>query len=99
MLCRATAILISALLIASGLALAATVDQPASPLAPNSDLVAPISAADRALVEDLEHRSFVYFWEQADHGTGLVLDRARVDGGRAQSTRREIASAAPTRVG
>jgi hypothetical protein len=99
MLCHATAILISALLLAPGVVPAATVDQPAPPPAPNSDLVAPISAADRALVEDLEHRSFAYFWEQADRGTGLVLDRARVDGGRAKGPSRDIASAAATGFG
>src|SRR5580692_7409661 len=99
MLCRATAILISVLLLAPGVLPAATVDQPVSLPAPNSDLVAPVSASDRALVEDLEHRSIVYFWEQADRGTGLVLDRARVDGGRAKGPSRDIASAAATGFG
>ncbi|MBV9769580.1 MAG: hypothetical protein JOZ32_08420 [Bryobacterales bacterium] len=55
--------------------------------------------ADRAFVEDLEHRSFVYFWEQADRGTGLVLDRARVDGGRAKGPSRDVASTAATGFG
>ena len=58
-----------------------------------------MSAADRAFVEDLEHRSFEYFWEQADRGTGLVLDRARVDGGRAKGPSRDIASTAATGFG
>jgi hypothetical protein len=93
MLCRATSILLSVLLVVS----AATVDQPA-PVA-GGDRVAPVSAADRAFVEDLEHRSFDYFWEQADHGTGLVLDRARVDGGRAKGPSRDIASTAATGFG
>src|ERR1700733_1420956 len=101
---RATASLISVLpigllLVVPGVVPAATVDHPPAPPVANVDQVAPVSPADRAFVEDLERRSFEYFWEQADHGTGLVLDRARVDGGGAQSTRREIASAAPTRVG
>jgi hypothetical protein len=95
---RATAILLSVLLIAPGLAPAATVDLlPAAPVA--ADQVAPVSLEDRAFVEDLEHRSFAYFWEQADLGTGLVLDRARVDGGRAKGPSRDIASAAATGFG
>jgi hypothetical protein len=35
---------------------------------------------DRFL-EDLSHRSFLYFWEQADPSTGLVRDRALADSG------------------
>ncbi len=90
---RATAILLSALLTAS----AGTVDR-AAPVAA-TDQVAPVSAADRAFVQDLERRSFEYFWEQADRGTGLVLDRARVDGGRAKGPSRDIASTAATGFG
>jgi hypothetical protein len=63
------------------------------------DQVAPVAPADRAFIEDIEHRTFVYFWEQADHGTGLVLDRARVDGGRAKGPSRDIASTAATGFG
>ena len=73
-------------------------EQPPAPPV-NTDQVAPVSPADRAFVEDLEHRSFEYFWEQADHGTGLVLDRARVDGGRAKGPSRDIASTAATGFG
>ena len=36
-----------------------------------------LSASDQALPEDLEHRAFLYFFEQGDPGTGLVRDRAR----------------------
>lgn len=39
-----------------------------------------LSAKDQAFLEDLSRRSFLYFWEQADSATGLVLDRARTDG-------------------
>jgi hypothetical protein len=94
MFSRATAILLNVLLAASG----ATVEQPPAPPV-NTDKVAPVSLADRAFVEDLEHRSFEYFWEQADHGTGLVLDRARVDGGHAKGPSRDIASTAATGFG
>ncbi|MBV9406746.1 MAG: hypothetical protein JO211_15475, partial [Acidobacteriaceae bacterium] len=40
----------------------------------------PIKAEDRKFLEDYAHRCFLYFWEQADDHTGIVLDRARNDG-------------------
>src|ERR1700686_5576875 len=92
---RAAAIFLSVLLTASGVASADTGVVPAT----MADQLAPVAATDRVFVEDLEHRSFVYFWEQADRGTGLVLDRARVDGGRAKGPSRDIASAAATGFG
>jgi len=58
-----------------------------------------ISAQDRAFLEDLEHRAFLYFWEQTDSSTGLVLDRASADGGRAKGPSRDIASLAATGFG
>ena len=60
---------------------------------------AQISASDRAFLEDLERRSVLYFWEQADHSTGLVLDRANADGGRAKGPSRDISSIAATGFG
>ncbi len=39
-----------------------------------------LSAQDRALLIDLERRSFRYFLEHADPHTGLVLDRAHTNG-------------------
>ena len=60
---------------------------------------APLSQSDREFLEDLEHRAFLYFWEQSDHGTGLVLDRASGDGGRAKGPSRDIASIAATGFG
>ena len=36
------------------------------------------SAADEALLEDLIHANFQYFWEQADTQTGIVKDRCNV---------------------
>jgi hypothetical protein len=95
MIYRATAVFLNVLLMASGANVERTVIGPVTP----RDQVAPVSAADRAFIEDLEHRSFVYFLEQADQGTGLVLDRARVDGGRAKGPSRDIASIAATGFG
>ncbi|NHN88682.1 glucoamylase family protein [Acetobacter conturbans] len=43
----------------------------------SSELQAPggITASDRALIDDLEHRTFLWFWQSADPHTGLVPDR------------------------
>ncbi len=40
-----------------------------------------LAREDEAFLEDLSRRAFRYFQEQADPRTGLVLDRARTDGG------------------
>ncbi|HEV2856347.1 MAG TPA: glucoamylase family protein [Thermoanaerobaculia bacterium] len=37
---------------------------------------AAIPGADDAFLDDLEHRTFNYFWDLADPGTGLIPDRA-----------------------
>ena len=58
-----------------------------------------LSQVDRAFLEDLEQRSVLYFWEQADPRIGLVLDRASVEGGRAKGPGRDIASSAATGFG
>lgn len=39
-----------------------------------------LTKEDDDLLEDLERRSFMYFWEQSDKTTGLTLDRSRADG-------------------
>ncbi|MGI9035010.1 MAG: glucoamylase family protein [Pyrinomonadaceae bacterium] len=41
-----------------------------------------LSKTDDEFLEDLEKRSFRYFWEQTDANTGITLDRARSDGER-----------------
>jgi len=58
-----------------------------------------LSARDEAFLEDLEHHSFRYFWEQADPRTGLVLDRARTDGSPLDQTHQNVASIAATGFG
>jgi hypothetical protein len=58
-----------------------------------------LSARDRAFLEDLEHRSFQYFWEQGSPRTGLVLDRTRTDGSPADENHRNVASIAATGFG
>src|SRR6266850_845843 len=58
-----------------------------------------LSSADETFLEDLEHRSFQYFWEQADPNTGLVPDRARMDGAPLDENHRNVASIAATGFG
>ena len=50
-------------------------------------------------LEDLERRSFQYFWEQANPHTGLVLDRAHTDGVPADENHRNVGSIAATGFG
>src|SRR5260370_18316640 len=39
-----------------------------------------LSAEDNRFLEDLEHASYLFFWEQANPETGLVKDRCNVGG-------------------
>lgn len=57
------------------------------------------SPRDERFLEDLERRSFQYFWDQASPATGLVLDRTRTDGTPADEDHRYIASIAATGFG
>src|SRR6266550_7148823 len=57
------------------------------------------SREDQQFLEDLQHRSFNYFWEQADPQTGLVPDRARTDGSALDENHRNVASIAATGFG
>lgn len=54
-----------------------------------------VSAQDDAFLEGLSRRSFLFFWEQADPETGLVHDRAGVNG----EHRHDVASIAATGFG
>jgi hypothetical protein len=60
---------------------------------------ASVSSQDEAFLEDFERRSFNYFWEQADPHTGLVPDRARMDGSALDESHRNVASIAATGFG
>src|SRR6266513_2893944 len=57
------------------------------------------SREDQQFLEDLQHRSFNYFWEQADPQTGLVPDRARMNGSALDEDHRNVASIAATGFG
>ena len=50
-------------------------------------------------LDDLQRRSFQYFWEQGDPGTGLVPDRARMDGKPLDADHQNVASIAATGFG
>lgn len=52
-----------------------------------------------AFIDDLSQRSFRYFWDQADPNTGLVPDRARMDGSPLPESHRDVASIAATGFG
>ena len=58
-----------------------------------------LTPEDEVFIEDLERRSFRYFWEQADPQTGLVPDRARMDGAPLDESHRNVASIAATGFG
>ena len=57
------------------------------------------SPQDQTFLDDLEHRSFQYFWDQADPITGLIPDRARIDGTLLDDNHRNVASTAATGFG
>ena len=55
-----------------------------------------LSRQDEVFIEDLQRRSFQYFWEQADPHTGLVPDRARMDRAPLAESHHNVASIAAT---
>ena len=59
----------------------------------------PFSARDARLLEDLEHRTFQYFWDHAGERTGLILDRTRTDGSPTDEEHRSVGSIAATGFG
>jgi len=55
-----------------------------------------LTGGDHLFLDDLSRRAFLYFWEQADPHTGLVLDRAAVDGRQRAGHSVDVASTAST---
>jgi hypothetical protein len=91
MSCTAGRVLIWAILLAA--IVAATVEATPAQAAGTAE-------ADAALLHELQKRCVLYFWEQGDPRTGLVLDRAGADGGPSASARsRDVASIAATGFG
>jgi len=64
-----------------------------------SAAAAPFSKSDDEFLEDLSRRAFLFFWEQADRGTGLVLDRVRADARTVKHESQDVASLANTGFG
>ena len=62
---------------------------------------AQISAEDNLFLEDLEKRTFQFFWEHSDPKTGLTLDRAKTNGRPPQKgeSHYQVASIASTGFG
>lgn len=60
---------------------------------------AELAVADERFLEDLSRRSFRYFLDNSDPGTGLVLDRARADGSPPRGDAATVASSASTGFG
>jgi hypothetical protein len=58
-----------------------------------------LRSQDDAFLEDLSKRAFLFFWEQADPETGLVLDRSQTNGSPSDEAHRYIASSASTGFG
>jgi hypothetical protein len=58
-----------------------------------------LTREDQQFLADLGRRSFQYFWEEADPHTGLVPDRARMDGAPLDENHRNVASIAATGFG
>ena len=58
-----------------------------------------LTGEDQQFLADLGRRSFQYFWEEADPHTGLVPDRARMDGSPLDENHRNVASIAATGFG
>ncbi len=74
----------------------------AAPVAPQQDSVTarPAEANDReAFLEDLERRSFAFFWEQTDPATGIVRDRSRTDGSPSSANHVKVGSIASVGFG
>src|SRR5215510_12244798 len=57
------------------------------------------ASVEAQFLDDLQRRSFQYFWEQADPNTGLVPDRARMDGQPLDADHQNVASIAATGFG
>src|SRR6185503_7080349 len=53
-------------------------------------------SVEAQFLDDLQRRSFQYFWEQADPNTGLVPDRARIDSSPLDANHQNVASIAAT---
>ena len=71
-----------------------------APLHPGGRQAALSPGADAdAFLEDLSKRSFRFFWEQTDPGTGIVRDRSRTDGSPSSENHVKVGSIASVGFG
>ena len=75
------------------------VAQPLTPSLAAVPVTHKLTREDDQFLEDLQHLSFNYFWEQGDQQTGLVPDRARIDSSSLDENHRNVASIAATGFG
>ncbi|HEY8549102.1 MAG TPA: glucoamylase family protein [Vicinamibacterales bacterium] len=66
---------------------------------PTPDPRKAVTEVDEAFLEDLSRRSFQFFWEQADPGTGIVRDRSRTDGSPSSENHEKVGSIASVGFG
>ncbi len=71
----------------------------AQTVVPNDFTRPSLTAEDKAFLEDLQHRAFLYFIEHSDPVTGLVHDRARTSGESEYENGASVASIAATGFG
>lgn len=96
---RALALVLFLLLACSSVFSSPLVSTGSAPSLEATAAVHKLSAADEQFLEDLERRSFQYFWQEGDSQTGLVPDRARMDGSALDDSHRNVASIAATGFG
>jgi hypothetical protein len=60
---------------------------------------ATLTRDDQALLDDISHASFLFFWEQSDPNTGITRDRTRLDGKPNDYPARDVGSTGATGFG
>src|SRR5688572_22618033 len=93
------AVVLPFLLLAFASVFTAAPVSPARPVIQRVESSQHLAREDETFLEDLERRSFRYFWDEADPHTGLVPDRARMDGSPLDDNHRGVASIAATGFG
>ncbi len=78
---------------------ASVLAQPRAQNSPSQASTERFTRDDEKFLDDLEYKSFEYFWQQANPRTGLVPDRARQDDSPLDATHHNVASIAATGFG
>jgi hypothetical protein len=64
-----------------------------------SSAAATLSRDDQTLLEDMERRSFQFFWEQSDPNTGITRDKSTLAGQPVEGKARDVGSTGATGFG